>query len=336
MDATKALRVNQLPKAIQLCEEALTLSATFGSTNTCFSRTQVLRAQIYMWEKKPDLAEDMFQKAVVSCEKAAGTNSMELEHPLSSLANFYYFVVPHLDRVAPIFERILHIVETSPHPEPRDLILWSRNLGKIYQEMKQYEKAEPFFKRAALICEKEVPEWMPYELLTAADFFRDWGKFDLAEVLARRSLELREQRLATGGVDAQMELTVSLGNLGLTYLAAHKPEKAEETFRRSLKILGEIVSPTETVLTPHLIGLGDAFQQQGKLADAEKLYARTLALAETNQVADTRATAAFLDKYAQLLTEENKIDEAKKQADRAKAIRAQLEAKTASRPSIEQ
>jgi tetratricopeptide (TPR) repeat protein len=326
-DATKALRANQLTKAIQLCEEALALSATFGPTNTEYSRAQVLRAQIYLWEKKYDVAEQMFQNAIASCEKAVGTNSVELEHPLASLANFYYFVVPHLDRVAQLFERILHIVEAAPNPEHRDIIMWSRNLGKVYAEMKQYEKAEPYFKRAALICEKEDPEWMPYELLTAADFFRDWGKFDLAEVLARRSLELREKKLATGGVDAQMEVTVSLGNLGLTYLAAHKPEKAEETFRRSLKILGTVVSPTETDLIPHLIGLADALKAEEKLPDAEKLYARAVKIAETNQVTESREFAVALEKYSDALSKLKKPDEAKTQSERAKALRERLDHK---------
>ncbi len=327
-DATKALRANQLPKAIQLCEESLALSAIFGPTNTEYSRAQVLRAQIYLWENKYDVAEQMFQSAVASCEKAVGTNSIELEHPLSSLANFYYFVVPHLDRVAALFERILHIVETAPNPAHRDIIMWSRNLGKIYAEMRQYEKAEPYFKRAALICEKEDPEWMPYELLTAADFFRDWGKFELAEALAQRSLEIREKNLATGGVDAQMELTVTLANLGSTYLAEHNPQKAEATFSRSLGILEKVVPPTESELTPHLIGLGEALQLQGKLADAEKMYARAITISETNQVTDTRDFAAALDKYSDLLHKRNKPDEAKKQSERAKAIRARLDART--------
>src|SRR4051794_27734511 len=49
-DTVKALRNNQLPIAIKLCDEALALSATFGPTNTQYSRTLVLRAEVYMWE----------------------------------------------------------------------------------------------------------------------------------------------------------------------------------------------------------------------------------------------------------------------------------------------
>jgi len=329
-DTVKSLRANQLSEAIRLCEQALTLSATFGPTNTYFSRTQILRAEVYLWENKRPQAEEMFKQAVASCEKAASTNSPELIYPLSSQANFYYFVDRHLDRVTKIFERILNLVQNAPEMPTRDRIMWSRNLGKIYQETGQHAKAEPLFKRTIELCEKDDAEWLPYELLNAADFYRDWNKFDQAEALAQRALAIREKALPTGGTDAQGELTTCLANLGATYLAAHKPEKAEANFRRALKILEQITSPDQADLMPPLIGLGDALQQEGKLADAEKMYARTLALAEKNQVTDTRETATFLDKYAIVLTAENKIDEAKKQSERAKAIRAHLEAKTSS------
>lgn len=320
-DAVKALRNNQLPIAIRLCDEAQALSATFGSTNICFSRTEVLRAEVYLWEGNRPKAEQTFQQAVASCEKVAGTNALELVYPLSSQANYYYFVDRHLDRVAEIFEKILNIVQSSSQSSTRDRIMWSRNLGKIHQERKQYEKAEPLFAQSIELCQRGDAEWLPYELLNAADFYRDWGKADQAEALGQRALSIREQALATGGLDAQGELTTCLANLGATYLAGHEPEKAEAHFRRAIEILAKIAPSDASDFIPHLLGLGLALQTEKKYEAAEPLFQRALAIAEKNPGADDNGLAEVLEKYAALLKDINKSREAEAMLARAQAIR---------------
>jgi hypothetical protein len=105
-DSVKALKSNQLDRAVAFCEQAQQLAADFGPTDTHVVRSQVLRAEIYMWEKKNDLAEKTFHAAVASCERAVGPNHPDMVHPLSSLANFYYYVVPQYEKVAALFARI--------------------------------------------------------------------------------------------------------------------------------------------------------------------------------------------------------------------------------------
>jgi tetratricopeptide (TPR) repeat protein len=327
-NAIQSMRANDLPAAVRFCNRAMALALTFSPTDTHYSRSQVLRAEIYLWENKYDAAEQMFKEAVVTCEKAAGTNSLELVQPLSSLANYYYYVAPHLDRVAALFERILRIVESAPTSQLRDRIMWSRNLGKVYQAMKNYARAEPLFKRAVALCEKQDAEWLPYELLASADFYRDWGKTRRAESLARRALKIREKALLTGGVDAQIGVTVCLANLGATALAAHKPKAAEADFRRSLGIL-EKAMPEESELIPHAVGLAEALGEQRQFEEAACLYERTLAIAAKNQIAESREIAGVLEKYGALLQEANRTEEAQARFAKAKAIRTQLEASAA-------
>src|ERR1043165_3176260 len=94
-DAPKAIKLSKnVPQAIQLCEEAITLARTFGSNDTHLSKSQILRAEIYQWEKKYDLAEQTFKLAIVSCENAVGTNDIALVDPLSSLASYYLQATP--------------------------------------------------------------------------------------------------------------------------------------------------------------------------------------------------------------------------------------------------
>ena len=321
---TKALRANNVAESVRLCDEAIDLAGKFGPADTRLSQSQVLRAEVYMWQKKNDLAEQTFKLAIASCEKAAGSNAVVMVHPLSSLANFYYFVVARYDQVVPLFQRILNIVENAPSPNRRDIIMWSRNLGMVYQKLGRYPQGEPLFKRAVTLAEQSDAEWLPYELLTSADFYRAWGKYDQAEAQAKRALALREKALQpAAGIDAQLDVAVCLNGLGEIYLAWSKPDKAEAAYRRSLAMVQTFMSPDQADLTPHLAGLAAALRAQGKFDQAEPLYQRALAITEKNGGADSPSTAVLLEKYAGLLDEMKKSAEAQTLRQRAEKIRQQ-------------
>ncbi len=323
-DTAKALRANNVAESVRLCDEAMDLAGKFGPTDTRLSQSQVLRAEVYLWQKKKDLAEQTFKLAIASCEKAVGSNDVALVHPLSSLANYYYYVAVRYDLVVPLFQRILNIVENASARNNRDIIMWSRNLGMLYQQMGQYAKGEPMFQQAVAVAEKTDAEWLPHEELTAADFYRAWGKYDQAEALANRALAIREKVLTSaGGVDAQLDLAVTLKNLGATYLAWGKPDKAEAAYRHALALIDTFMSPAQTDLTPFLEGLAEALRAQGKYDQAEPLYKRALAITEKSLGADSTETEAVLEKYAALLKDMKKPAEAKDLQDRAEKIQKQ-------------
>ena len=325
----KALRANNVPESVRLCDEAVGLAGTFGPADTRLSQSQVLRAEVYMWEKKNDLAEQTFKQAIANCERATGSNDVALVHPLSSLANFYYFVVVRYDQVIPLFQRILIIVENASQRNNRDIIMWSRNLGMIYQQTGRYAPAEPLFKRAVTLAEQTDAEWLPHELLTAADFYQAWGKYEQAEALAKRALTIREQALQPSwGVDAQLDVAVCLNGLGTIYLAAGKPDQAEAVYRRSLALIQTFMSADQADLAPHLEGLAAALRAQRKYDQAEPLYQRALAITEKNLGADHPNTAVLLDKYAGLLDEMKKPAAAKTLRERAETIRKQNAARS--------
>lgn len=320
----KALRANNVAEAVRLSDEAVSMAGKFGPTDTRLSQSQVLRAEVYMWQKKNDLAEQTFKLAIASCEKAAGSNSLTLVHPLSSLANFYYFVAVRYDQVIPLFERILNLVENAPQRNNRDIIMWSRNLGMVYQQMGRYAQGEPLFKRAVSLAEQSDAEWLPHELLNSADFYRAWGKYSEAEAQAKRALAIREKALQpVGGIDAQLDVAVCLNGLGAIYLAWPKPDKAEAAYRRSLAMIQTFMSPDQADLTPHLEGLAAALCAQGKYDEAEPLYRRALTVTEKNLGANSPNTAGLLEKYAGLLKDMKKPAEAKAMQERAEKIRKQ-------------
>ncbi len=322
-DSVRALKSNRLAESIALCERAMSLAPAFGPKDTHLARSQVLRAEIYMWEKDNPSAEAMFRTAVGTCEQAVGRDHPEMVHPLVSLANFYYYVDVHYDRVAELFTRILGIVERAPGHDVRQEILWCRNLALVYQQTREFARAEPLFLRAVTLCEKVDPAWLPHEELTAAAFYRAWNRPDRAEALASRALAQREQSLAAApqDADAKLDLAVTLDEFTAIHLAAGQSEAAERTARRALELVESFMTREQPELVPRLAGLAAAFQARAKYDEAVPLMQRALAVAEKNLGPTNADLAPLLSQYASLLQAMKRPADAASMQARADSLR---------------
>ena len=97
-------------------------------------------------------------------------------------------------------------------------------LAKGYHSMGDFAKAEPLFKKALAIRERNLG---PNDLQVAvsldnlAGLYADMGDFAKAEPLYKRALKIREQNLA----DDHPDVAVSLNNLATLYyyLGRHRP-----------------------------------------------------------------------------------------------------------------
>jgi tetratricopeptide (TPR) repeat protein len=324
--SVRALKSNQLDEAIAQCERALDMAGGFGERDTHRARSLVLRAEIFLWQKQHDRAEALFQSAVATCEKAVGPDDLEMVHPLTSLANYYYYVAVRYGNVAALFERILGIVEKAPGHDEHQTIMWRRNLGLIYQQMGRFEQAEPLFAKAVASAEKADPAWVPHELLTMAEFYRTWGKFEPAEAAAARALAIRESALAAApdNVDAKLDLAVSLDALGAIYVSSKRGKEATKVCRRSLALVETFMTPDQPDLVPRLMGLAEALRADGSFAESDEMFQRALAVTEKNLGAVSREYTTLLKQYAGLLREAGKPDAAASAEARSSELQKKL------------
>jgi tetratricopeptide (TPR) repeat protein len=206
--------------------------------------------------------------------------------------------------------------------------MWSRNLGMIDQQLGQFERAEPLFKRAVALAEHSAPDWVPHELLNQAAFYRAWGRLDAAAVCANRALAIREKNLsaAPNNVDAKLDLAVTLDELGLIDLSAGHLAPAEAECRRSLALIESFMSQDQPDLAPRLAGLATVLQARGVFPEAASLFKRALVITEKNLGSDNLETAALLTRYAKLLDEMKRPLEAGAAQARAEAIRKRVAA----------
>jgi len=320
-----ALRLNNLPEAERLAAEALKLAGTFESTDTRLSQSQVQMAEVYRQQAKSDLAEQTYNAAIASCEKAVGPKNLEIILPLQSLANYYYYTKVQYDQVAALYRRILDIVQTTSASNRLEVARWERNLADVYHLENKNAKAELLFQQALASAESatNAPAGETVEYLQAlGDFYRIEGKYEQAEPELQRALAIREQVFgASPDPDAELDVAVCCDYLGQNYLGWNKPDQAELFYRRSVAVVEKIAGADSTDLSPRLMGLASALRAQKKYAEAESLYKRNLMITQKGMGADTPQVADVLDQYAALLADMKKPKDAKDMSDWAGSLR---------------
>lgn len=327
-----ARRANDLDDAEQLASQALALASQVGRADSRLAKSQVQLAEVYRQEGKFDLAEQSFQKAIVSCEQAVGTNHSDLILPLESLANFYYYTRIQYAQVAALYQRILNIIQAAPNPNLPEIARWQRDLADVYHLQKQEAQAETCYQLALstiATARDSTPGDQVQYLQALADFYRSGAKYDQAEQMAKRALAIREQALQPGASsDAQLDVAVCCDSLAQIYLAWNKPAQAEQFYHRSLPLAEKVAGPESADLTPRLLGLATALRAQQKYPEAEVQYKRALDITEKNIGPEAPQVAEVLDQYAGLLEEIGKPKDAKGMRDWADYVRKQAALRT--------
>lgn len=329
-DSMRAARTGRLDDARQLATEALNLSAAFGPTDTRRSQSQLQLADINRMQAKNDLAEQGYKEAVASCEKAVGTNHLDLIMPLESLASFYYNVTTQYDKVTPVYQRILDIIQGSPTAAPSEVAQWKRNLADVYHLQKKDAQAEALYQQALAAVETATnppADEIVQQLQSLAEFYRTTGKYPEAEAAAKRALAIQKQAAGTNAApDALGNVAICNDELAQICLAWNKPDQAESYYNQSVALVEKIGGAENPDLSPRLMGLAAALRAQKKYAAAETQYKRAMAIIEKNAGPETLEMAGVLDQYATLLTDMQKPDDAKAARDRAGSIRKQAQA----------
>jgi tetratricopeptide (TPR) repeat protein len=337
-DAVLALKKCKPEEAKRLCSNALDLVNEPGKEDLRTVKTYILFGQIYRWEKNYTDAEKSFKQAIEVCEKTVGPNHPDMITPLESLANLYYYTLIDLEKVAKLYLRILNIVETNTSPNDFQMAIWSSNLALVYQELLQYEKAEPYFKKALTISEsgeQYVEEDIAQYLYLCASFYEAWGKCLKAEQYALRLVKIRENNREEH-IDARFNLANSMDMLGSIYLLCNKPEEAEKLYKHSIRIIKKAIKKEDIRngsnkkvydhpnMAIHLTGLAESLGQQGKYADANIYYQEALVIAKKYMGTEAVEVADILEKYAESLHKTGNEVEAKKVIQNAEEIRKNM------------
>jgi tetratricopeptide (TPR) repeat protein len=277
---------------------------------------------IYYQQGKYGEAEPLYQRALRIREQQLGPEHPEVALSLKALANLYY-QQGRYGEVEPLHQRTLRIWEQQFGPEHPDVAAALNNLAFLYFDQGKYEESEPLYQRALRIWEQQFGPEHPlvaYPLTGLAGVYHQQGEYGEAEPLYRRALHIREQALEAEHPDT----TYTLLGLARLYHDQGKYAQAEPLYQRALHIHEQVLGPEHSDTAKTLLALADFYHDQGKYAEAEPLYQRILAMKEQTIVPDHLSIAFMLEKYATLLRQMQRPEEAAQLEERARELRVSM------------
>jgi tetratricopeptide (TPR) repeat protein len=155
-------------------------------------------------------------------------------------------------------------------------------------------------------------------LSTLAGVYRAQGKFDQAEPLYRRSLEVVEGVVGNEHPD----YASSLSNLALLYSDRGDFTEASRLLEQAQGILVGAYGPSHPDVAAGMVNLARLRRTEGNTARAESLYDTALSIFEQTLGGNHPRVADTLEEIARLYTQLERIEEAARLMTRVGAIRS--------------
>ena len=223
-----------------------------------------------------------------------------------------YFLIPHLMHLASMADETLPEDEFPSVPFVANLAIYLYYSGIYSSSSRQFRDCA---ERVRHSKGEEHPDYATL-LNNLAGLYESQGKYEKAEPLHQRSLEIREKAL---GPD-HPSVGTSLNNLAGLYESQGKYEKAEPLYQRSLEISEKALGPDHPDVGTSLNNLAGLYESQGKYEKAEPLYQRSLEIREKALGPDHPSVGTSLNNLAYLYKSQGKYEKAEPLYQRALKI----------------
>jgi serine/threonine protein kinase/tetratricopeptide (TPR) repeat protein len=165
-------------------------------------------------------------------------------------------------------------------------------------------------------------------LVTIGDTFAALGRYQEAEPVLRRAMELRKAHFPEGS----LEIAQSMDRLADSLSLASKLKEAEELLRDALAIRRRALPEGDPSIGTAMNNLAQVLVMAGSYTDAEPLLREAVALLNKTAAPDKAELARTYDNLAKALTKLRKLDEAEQYM--RKALQTRREAFPAGHPEI--
>ncbi len=305
-------------------------------------------AQLYQKQGKFEQAELGFLRRLQFKEKKLGQDHPEVAKSLDTLADMY-LTQANYQQANALYLRSLAIREKTFGKEQPEIVKSLNDLAELYIRQGRYSTAEAFLQKGLIIREKGLGKNHPdvaNNLNLLASLYQKQGKYDLAEPLLIRITEITEKNFSKYQAEADAAKTVlsknnvatltnffelantvtqSICTIGELYNKQGKYQQAESSYRKALAFDEKISALIEKIFGKYQLGnvdelvtasiwgiLANNYYDQGKYAQAESLYLKTLAFFEKNNlISDNTAYAThILSRLAMLYDAQGKYAQA--------------------------
>ena len=198
------------------------------------------------------------------------------------------------------------------------------DLAVLFQAQERYEEAEPLHRRALEVREKTLGPEHPDVALSLNNLAMLYQVQRRYEAAEPLHRRALEVRNKVLGPD-HLDVAQSLNNLGALYYKQGKYTDAEALHRQALEVREKVLGPEHPDVAVSLQNLAMLYQRQGKYAEAETHYKKALEVLETALGPEHPSVVTLLKSYALLLRHADRHTEADAMWVRIKAIQAKTE-----------
>jgi tetratricopeptide (TPR) repeat protein/CHAT domain-containing protein len=252
------------------------------------------------------------------------------QHPLYATGLFYLAALYQAqDRAAEaetLFKRALAIKEKALGPDHAELADIAINLADLYQKQGRFPEAEHLLKRVLTIHEKTFgPDHAEVAdaLLALAEVYRKQGRASEADLMTKRSrgISAFTEMKALGAEHPKraQEDPAALEAEATKLYHAGKYVEAIEVAKQLLTI-NERLGPNHPSVAATLNGLGLFYAEQGRYAEAEPVFKRSIVISEQVHGPEHQLVGTAINNLAQLYQAQARFDEAEPLFKRSLAI----------------
>ena len=264
-------------------------------------------------------ATEIAKRSLALAEKLHGRDHPEVATALINLG-MLLGITNRLAEAEPLYRRALAIDEKNLGPEHPNVARDLNNLAGLLQATNRLAEAEPLYRRALAIDEKSLGPEHPNvarDLNNLALLLQATNRLAEAEPLYRRALAIDEKNLGSRA-SRRCQRPQQPGPAA----SGHQPARPRPS--RSIAVrwpsTRRASDPTIPTWPADLNNLAGLLQATNRLAEAEPLYRRALAIDEKSFGPEHPNVATALNNLAELLQDTNRLAEAEPLYRRALAI----------------
>lgn len=315
--ALQALREGKLEQGEKLLKDTLKMEEQDGASDEKRAQSKLMLADLYRSKRRYSEAEALYNILLARLERKP--DSSEVPALKSKIAALYKSQGKFEESLA-LYKNVLATVEKQSGPDSPQAAIVHANLGLLYQRMGKAKEAETEGQTAIKLFQeklgdnsneaaqakfdlgtlymqmhnskKAIPllesaletfnksQTAELACATCADqlgtaYFAE-GRYTEAEELARKALALYQKLLGP----KNMEVAVTLSNLGYRLAKQGKNKDAIESFTKSISIQESAGGPFSPELLANLHGLAEVYVSQTDFDKTESVLRRDLAVRE--------------------------------------------------------
>jgi tetratricopeptide (TPR) repeat protein len=279
-------------------------------------------AECFRMQKKFHDAEDTYLNLLTQIKEQQGTDNALMAQALYNLGSLYHEEDKFAEAEKFLLSSLAVIDKTLGH-EHASTILPLRALAELKRELGQFSEAEQFFTRYITWMDKSSggkSAVFAHVLIDAGEFELGLGNLEQATSYLTRARDIIEK--VEGKEDRDMAQL--LRAQGRCLIAQSRFAEAETVIKQARALSEKLSGAKDLSVGYSLELLGDLYTAQGKLPDAETCFKQSLAIEEQFAKQAPVRVAEDLEAYAKLLEKLDRSDDAGKQSQRAKELRAQM------------